>query len=44
MSDKSLEERARELIKEWDDELGESWSDCSDEIARIMVEFYRMVK
>lgn len=33
-------ERALALIKKWDEERGEGWSEDSLEIARIMDEFY----
>lgn len=36
---KTTEDRAKDLIAKWDVEKGEQWSNCSDEIADIMVEF-----
>jgi len=34
-----MKEEARKLIAEWDEDHGEGWSDCSDEIAEIMGAF-----
>ncbi len=36
-----MEEEARKLIAEWDEDRGEGWSDCSDEIAEIMGTFVK---
>lgn len=37
-----MKEEARKLIAEWDETNGESWSDCSEDIADIMVSFAKV--
>ena len=34
-----LSEQARKLIDEWDEARGPAWSDCSEDIADIMMGF-----
>jgi hypothetical protein len=36
-----LKEKALKLVRKWDKERGEGWSDDSCEIADIMVEFFK---
>lgn len=35
-----LRNQANILIKEWDEEHGEAWSNSTDDIVEIMVAFY----
>jgi hypothetical protein len=37
-----MKEEARKLIAEWDETNGEGWSDCSEDIADIMVSFAKV--
>jgi hypothetical protein len=37
-----MKEEARKLIAEWDEHSGEGWSDCSEDIADIMVSFAKV--
>ena len=39
-----LKEEALSLIRKWDKERGEGWSDDSYEIVDIMIEFYNLQK
>ena len=40
-NNEELKEKALKLIRKWDKERGEGWSDDSYEIADIMVEFFK---
>jgi hypothetical protein len=42
MTLEKMKMEAMELIKKKDEEFGESWSDDTEEIANIMVEFRRL--